>query len=172
MSQHRRRRNEASDRACLECQRRKTKCTFREGTEICTYCIKSGKNCVFSEKFPRKPLTRKNLDAAESRCKELESLLVSLRSKPEDQRDSQSQLPPRSAPEAISDGIAIQKPTSGIRESSAHVAVGSYEWQEERMLETNGQGEECHDGMAATQRRSGGYFGIAYACNGLCFPDQ
>lgn len=71
----------ASQRACVECQKRKTRCIIdpnEGGTESCVYCNKVGKRCIFEGPPDRTSLTRKNLDAAEWRCKQLESLLHSL----------------------------------------------------------------------------------------------
>lgn len=63
----------------MQCQRRKTRCLPGSG-ESCSYCAKAGKTCVFPEKQSRTPLTRKNLDAAEDRLRQLEAALQEARS--------------------------------------------------------------------------------------------
>lgn len=65
-------------RACLQCQKRKTKCIQDSRSVSCTYCTRARKECVFEEAPSRTPLTRKNLDALAQRCRHLEDLLRSL----------------------------------------------------------------------------------------------
>lgn len=65
-------------RACLQCQKRKTKCIQDARSAACTYCVRARKECVFEEAPSRTPLTRKNLDALERRCAHLENLVRSL----------------------------------------------------------------------------------------------
>ncbi|KAK0886730.1 hypothetical protein LTR02_017878, partial [Friedmanniomyces endolithicus] len=64
-----------SERACLQCQRRKTKCIPGEPGEACVFCARAGRTCVFPDKPNRTPLTRKNLDDAEDQIRRLEELL-------------------------------------------------------------------------------------------------
>lgn len=68
----------ANPRACLQCQKRKTKCIQDPRSASCTYCTRARKECTFEEAPSRTPLTRKNLDALEQRCKRLENLVRSL----------------------------------------------------------------------------------------------
>ncbi len=64
-------------RACLNCQKRKSRCLRRKSEEPCVYCRNAGKTCSLDEAPSRTPLTRKNLDAAERLCEQLTSLLRS-----------------------------------------------------------------------------------------------
>ncbi|KAL4821870.1 fungal-specific transcription factor domain-containing protein [Aspergillus spinulosporus] len=52
--------------------------TKKQGTSPCAYCAKTNKPCVFGPRPSRTPLTRRNLDAAETRCTSLLSLLRKL----------------------------------------------------------------------------------------------
>ena len=61
--------------ACKECQRRKSRCS---GIVPCSFCSKTGKDCVFEDRPQRTRLTRQNLDKAEQRCHALETLLGTL----------------------------------------------------------------------------------------------
>ena len=66
-------------RACLGCQKRKTRCVpSQHHPSSCTYCARAKTDCIFDTPAPRIPLTRKNLDAFEQRCGQLEALLRSL----------------------------------------------------------------------------------------------
>lgn len=80
MAGRRRFRSSASERACLQCQKRKTRCVSNAANATCSYCAKMSKACVFETPPTRTPLTRRNLDAAEARCKELELRLRELQS--------------------------------------------------------------------------------------------
>lgn len=66
-------------RACTNCRKRKSRCS---GSAVdgqpCSYCARTAKDCSFEEPTDRTPLKRKNLDAAERRCEQLQSLLYSL----------------------------------------------------------------------------------------------
>ncbi|KAI9148959.1 Regulatory protein GAL4 [Paramyrothecium foliicola] len=66
-------------RACLNCQKRKSRCMPNEqGVGPCSYCARAGKTCSFGAPPDRTPLTRRNLDIAELRCARLQALLRSL----------------------------------------------------------------------------------------------
>lgn len=65
-------------RACLECQKRKTKCVPSPRSPACAYCTRARKPCLFEAAPTRTPLTRKNLDNLEQKCIQLESLLRSV----------------------------------------------------------------------------------------------
>ncbi|KAH7155918.1 fungal-specific transcription factor domain-containing protein [Dactylonectria macrodidyma] len=70
---------QSQSRACLNCQKRKSRCLLsRNGGGPCSYCSRTGKTCSFVNPPDRTPLTRRNLDAAELRCVQLQSLLQSL----------------------------------------------------------------------------------------------
>ncbi|KAH7001017.1 fungal-specific transcription factor domain-containing protein [Ilyonectria destructans] len=79
MGPSRRSRSPVQPRACLNCQKRKSRCLLsRTGGGPCSYCSRTGKTCSFVNPPDRTPLTRRNLDAAELRCLQLQSLLQSL----------------------------------------------------------------------------------------------
>lgn len=149
MSAVRKKRVESSERACLQCKRRKTRCIPLRDSESCTYCTKMSKSCVFGEPTSRTPLTRKNLDDAELRCKRLETLL--------------EQLQP-----GIDVGANLENGTSlaEVNESRADNTLSSpnYEWQETsdlNDLDRNIEDEESRNGMASLSAGSGdtGYQG-------------
>jgi transcriptional regulatory protein GAL4 len=73
----RRRSAPPAPKACLECQKRKTKCILNNNDTTCSYCGRTGKRCVFEAPRERTALTRQNLDAAERRIAQLEHLLRS-----------------------------------------------------------------------------------------------
>ncbi|KIW25223.1 uncharacterized protein PV07_08420 [Cladophialophora immunda] len=79
MNRNRRGAPRLSDRACTECQRRKTRCALGVEGAPCVYCAKTGKECVIAGPPPRTSLTRKNLQAAEIRCRRLEAILRRVR---------------------------------------------------------------------------------------------
>ncbi|BCS19761.1 GAL4-like domain-containing transcription factor [Aspergillus puulaauensis] len=58
--------------ACLECRARKAKCSK---TQPCAPCARNNRDCVYSSKVNRTPLTREHLTAVESRLQLLESAL-------------------------------------------------------------------------------------------------
>ncbi|KAF3071402.1 hypothetical protein CFAM422_006073 [Trichoderma lentiforme] len=62
--------------ACLECQKRKTRCIRNDRNQSCTYCARTGKDCVFEAPPSRVALTRKNFDALQEKCNHLEALLL------------------------------------------------------------------------------------------------
>ncbi|KAK3679729.1 hypothetical protein LTR78_000105 [Recurvomyces mirabilis] len=145
-------RTSLTERACIECQKRKTKCLVAApGTDAqsCAYCSKVGKNCVFVEPSLRTPLTRQNLDDAEARCARLEALL---------QRHCDANIgnPPSNQ----------QSPVTAVTHAQ-HTAVGGngpFEWSEahDDLSEHDGdhQGDQ-QDGMAAFGHSSkgSGYLG-------------
>ncbi|KAK9452565.1 fungal-specific transcription factor domain-containing protein [Dipodascopsis uninucleata] len=61
--------------ACNECKRRKSKCV---GSPICDYCSKTNRLCVYDTRPSRLPLTRKNIDFLQKRCRDLERTLEKL----------------------------------------------------------------------------------------------
>ena len=147
-------RNETIDRACLACRKRKTRCIIPANNEICTYCFKKGKECIFDERPHRTPLTRRNLDAAESRCEELELLL---------QHQSDHRSPGQNfeaASNSTQDLLSPSRAASGTQDGQAEIETPgdgdvstnrSNEWQEWSNLEnpTN------QDGMAINSTDSG-----------------
>ncbi|KAG8631559.1 hypothetical protein KVT40_000699 [Elsinoe batatas] len=65
-------------KACTECQKRKTRCIVINNGQPCRYCARAGKTCTVAEPPVRTPLTRKNLEAVEARCRRLARLVHSL----------------------------------------------------------------------------------------------
>jgi transcriptional regulatory protein GAL4 len=145
---HRRKRStNPHQRACIECQKRKTRCVAsKETTLACSYCNKAGKHCAFDAPPARTSLTRKNLDAAELRCRQLESVLRSLH--PEVDLDMAVQ------------GVADISVTSDAEEK----ASDEYEWNETSPPETPNLSKSkapIRDGMAnlPTESKESGYLG-------------
>ncbi|KAK5112093.1 hypothetical protein LTR85_011674 [Meristemomyces frigidus] len=140
----------SSDRACLQCQRRKTKCIPTESGEICTYCVKAGKTCVFSDKQIRTPLTRKNLDDAEARCRRLEAALQQVGSSapvedelPEDDETIRPMTATSTAP-VLAPGL--------VNDAGPGQASTPYEWNESPSAAQGGQdvhADKAPDGMAS-----------------------
>jgi transcriptional regulatory protein GAL4 len=142
-------RRSASERACLECQKRKTKyvAAASEG-DICAYCQKAGKTCVFEGPHERTSLTRRNLDAAEARCRELERLLQEVKTNtgPDaEQKEATQESASRSVP---------HRP-----QSTEDPPAGPYEWNEGLDASANDpspDGEYTRDGMASLTRQGNG----------------
>jgi len=127
MPPNRARRTALSERACLQCQKRKTRCIPRGADQTCEYCEKSQRECTFPERPPKTPLTRKNLEDAESRCEELESLLDKYRgTRPEANgvRESEAGL--------AQGNDAVQGSAHNVSGSYRDTAVDAspYEWDE------------------------------------------
>lgn len=146
MSSSRKRRLDLSDRACLACQRRKTRCIPCGDDQPCEYCNKTGKQCHFAEPPTRTPLTRKNLDALESRCQHLESIIEDLR--------ASNALPPSNA----------DNPNNGAPGDSKPAAGSAYEWNENqgpKSWSATPPEEEERDGMVlnAAANRTSGFLG-------------
>ena len=136
-------RRSASERACLECQKRKTKCVAAPEAEVCAYCQKAGKTCVFEGPHERTSLTRRNLDAAEARCKELERLLQEVRT---NARTNPAQVEASREPD--------RRP-----QDAEDPTAGPYEWNEGLDTGANDpspDGEYTHDGMASLTRHGNG----------------
>lgn len=147
-----------SERACLQCQRRKTKCLPGSG-DSCSYCTKAGKTCVFSEKQSRTPLTRRNLDAAEERLRQLEAAL----------QQAGSSVPPETSrpPEPVGDykeTVEAEVATADRSSKPTEEAATPYEWNES--LSGNGvhsasRARKAPDGMALFSEggEAAGYLG-------------
>jgi transcriptional regulatory protein GAL4 len=159
------------NRACLECQKRKTKCReAADGSGSCSYCIKTRKQCVFEAPAPRTPLTRRNLDAVEWKCQRLESLIRSI----DPNLDIEAALKGQ-RPSSSSNGQL-----SGPRAESRSVSptpADDYEWHESvsqaEVRSPSGDGTFVWDGMASLSTRASGYLGKlpsrARPCNSQTF---
>lgn len=137
-----------AEKACSECQRRKTKCILDGDGSRCVFCHRSGRECIFEEPPQRTPLTRQNLDQIEARCRQLEQLLQ--------QRETLT-------PSDAAGGNEHQQPTP--RPNILGDRITDYEWNEASDPEARDQSSDsdhARDGMAAlTSRNSGsGYLGI------------
>ncbi|KAI4716111.1 hypothetical protein E4T48_07703 [Aureobasidium sp. EXF-10727] len=136
-------RRSVTERACLECQKRKTKCVAAPESEICAYCEKAGKTCVFEGPHERTSLTRRNLDAAEARCRELERLLQEAQAATSGVESGQ-----RKAPREPRRQQNPEDPPSG-----------PYEWNEgldDNANDPSPDGEYTRDGMASLTRQGNG----------------
>ncbi|KAH8703730.1 putative C6 transcription factor [Talaromyces proteolyticus] len=67
---------DAQNFACDECRARKSKCS--KGKPICDQCLKIGKECIYSPKVVRSPLTRQHLTYVEDRLSAYETALGKL----------------------------------------------------------------------------------------------
>lgn len=147
MSTSRKRRPDLSDRACLACQRRKTKCIPSGDGQPCEYCTKTGKRCQFAEPPNRTPLTRKNLDDLESRCHHLEAIIESLQ---------RSNGPPVSHTENLRHEATT---------APKHAVGSTYEWNEDQDPKSWSATppEEERDGMVmvAAANRTSGFIGTS-----------
>lgn len=149
----------SSLRACLECQKRKTKCVFRGvSPKACAYCTKTHKRCVFEAPPSRTPLTRKNLDAVERRSSQLEALIRSL--------DPNINI--ESALDTLESGSVDDN--SGARENSEtseardNTPGEEFEWDEaSTALEAKPSNAE-NDGMATMATTASGYLGKVLLC--------
>lgn len=141
-------------RACINCQKRKTRCYQPgSGSGSCSYCTRKGKTCSFESPPDRTPLTRKNLDAAENRCTKLRSLLRSLN--------------PEVDVEAALDHLSseqddIELPIVG---ENPEPTPDSYEWHEGSLppeyTVLNEGNTITTDGMATLPTNDSGYLGIS-----------
>lgn len=148
MPPNRTRRTAWSERACLQCQKRKTRCIPRGADQTCEYCEKSQRECTFPERPPKTSLTRKNLDDAESRCEELESLLERYRDTSAESngvRDLEAGQPQRD--DAAHDSA---RNVSGFVRGDTAVDASPYEWDESLVGEgvSSGSGN-MQDGMVS-----------------------
>jgi transcriptional regulatory protein GAL4 len=155
MAGSRRFRASASERACLQCQKRKTRCVSNGSDTTCSYCAKMSKACVFETPPTRTPLTRRNLDAAEARCKELELRLRQLQQATKAKSTTSNNTQTRDVV------VAFQKDNpSGFSPHSANVVSRPVEspaelgfgWQEVSSLGNNQspfQHKKIQDGMVS-----------------------
>ncbi|KAK9365570.1 fungal-specific transcription factor domain-containing protein [Lipomyces kononenkoae] len=159
MSTSRRLRSDLSERACLQCQKRKTRCVSTGIGGACSYCTKMGKPCVFDSPPTRTPLTRKNLDVAEARCKELERRLRQLQ--PDIKLDDNQNNSAGSLEDQGADQSSHSAHTENVaRESVEAPAELGLEWQETFGLHNHQgylEGKKIQDGMVS--QAAGGYVG-------------
>ncbi|KAH7374177.1 putative fungal-specific transcription factor [Cadophora sp. MPI-SDFR-AT-0126] len=147
-------REEAPRFACDECRIRKFRCT--KELPSCAVCVRQGKQCIYSPRVERTPLTRSNLTAAEDRIRRLEATFAELLPDVDlDQLlDPASDRPLSSSrrpiPETIESRVLDAKARDFIRESASPGAeealpqqADGFDWAEETTL------SGLSDGMAA-----------------------
>ncbi|KAF5585242.1 C6 transcription factor [Fusarium pseudocircinatum] len=149
-------------RACLNCQKRKSRCQPSvNGPGPCSYCARAGKDCSFVNPPDRTRLTRKNLDAIELRCNRLEALIRSLHSDMDIDAalanlESGQEVIKRTEPESDDDSPEHEEP--------AH----EYEWSEPSLPpDFDSQNDEAAamDGMATLNSLDAGYLGSSSGAN-------
>ncbi|KAI8656372.1 Zn(2)-C6 fungal-type domain-containing protein [Fusarium sp. Ph1] len=135
-------------RACVHCQRRKTRCAgSNNGQRACSYCLSTGKTCSFDQRPDRTPLTRKNLDDAETRCMQLRSLLEKFNPG----LDIDAELAAfGSSPDVVQDS------PDGVEDGTARE---DYEWNEASSHVSPGSSAMHKDGMAILPSLNAGYLG-------------
>lgn len=143
-----------SERACLQCQKRKTRCVpLGDADQPCQYCERSQRACVFSQPPSRTPLTRKNLQDAEARCRELEFLL-------EQSQRSNAESHSQPASNDATPDIRSQNPVQSNLRPANDSHRSPYEWDETRAVDGPAAGmDQPGDGMASF---GGGNIGIGY----------
>lgn len=164
MSTSRKRRLELTERACLQCQRRKTRCIPSENGGACVYCQKMSKSCEFGDPPSRTPLTRKNLDQVETRCRKLEALVRSL----QPNVDIDDTLHDRSCnhmPGSRAESNVRAPPEIISTDSPTTIVTHSYEWQEalgHRSGQMSPSRRSGQDGMASlgAHDSQAGYLGV------------
>ncbi|KAF4335485.1 C6 transcription factor [Fusarium beomiforme] len=152
----------SQSRACLNCQKRKSRCQpSLNGPGPCSYCARAGKDCSFVNPPDRTRLTRKNLDALEQRCSRLEALIRSLH--PDlDIDNAIANL------EAGQEVILPPEPESGAESPHHEEPAHEYEWSEPSLPpDFDGQNDEAGamDGMATLNSLDAGYLGSSSGAN-------
>jgi len=139
-------------KACLECQKRKSRCT----SELpCAFCHKANRSCVYTPRPQRTPLTRKNLDAAEQKCQKLASMLKTLNP----DVDIESLL--KDSETSINSQLASPS-SSGTSPPAPTGSSNKYEWHEDPLSADEDEIQSPRDGMALlpTDPSDSGYLGM------------
>ncbi|TID27367.1 hypothetical protein E6O75_ATG00134 [Venturia nashicola] len=126
----------------------------RSATSLSRVPKASGKRCTFEDLPFRTSLTRKNLDAAERKNRQLESLLQSIR--PDLDIDSALQEVEDASLDSDADGNETRDKPPSPRSSD------EFEWHETALSEATGgaqDGNRIGDGMANTVAQEAGYLG-------------
>ncbi|KFY39549.1 hypothetical protein V495_05890 [Pseudogymnoascus sp. VKM F-4514 (FW-929)] len=145
----------ASFAACDECRARKFKCPKERPS--CAVCSQQGKECIYSPRTERTPLTRQNLTAAEDRIRRLEEAFAELL--PEANIDeilssrgdgTPHALPQRNSAPVPTLGVAVSAGRATPRDSASPGAEETlpqkpdgFDWVEETTFSS------ISDGMAA-----------------------
>ncbi|KAG4432882.1 hypothetical protein IFR05_011628 [Cadophora sp. M221] len=140
-------------RACLECQKRKSKCT---GETPCAFCARTHRSCLYMARPVRTPLTRKNLDAAQQKCDKLIVLLRSLNPDVDIENLLKNGIPSTKQP--------TNNPSPKSPQQMDQTSPGSshdYEWHEAPLSSDVEQVQSSRDGMAllSTDPSESGYLG-------------
>ncbi|EEQ85517.2 transcriptional regulatory protein GAL4 [Blastomyces dermatitidis ER-3] len=151
--------------ACDECRLRKSKCSKERPT--CSLCKQLKKECVYSPKVVRTPLTRQNLTNAEERIRKLEAVISTLlpnvdieeflgSSSPQ---PSDDQCPLESEPPQKPVSVVIPKDAAAAPEAASEALpqlADGFDWAEKELTLS-----ELSDGMAALSIRpeGAGYLG-------------
>ena len=140
-------------KACLECQKRKSKCT---GELPCAFCSKTNRSCVYTARPQRTPLTRKNLDAAEQKCQKLASLLKSLN--PDVEIESLLQ----DSETSTNSQLASLNPPGTSHPATAG-SSNEYEWHEDPLSTDDYEIQSPRHGMTLlpTDPSDSGYLGMS-----------
>ncbi|KAK9470703.1 fungal-specific transcription factor domain-containing protein [Dipodascopsis tothii] len=171
MNAARRALKEEIEQACDSCRHRKLKCT--KELPVCAYCRRHNRECVYSPRAVRSPLTRKHLTEVEDRVMRLEAVVSSMwpnididsllasrhpRLPAGDDSDLDSEdeddHPPRDTPR---DGPRSDRSPAAMVEALPDEADG-FDWAERDMANN-----DLTDGMAALSinPHGSGYFGVA-----------
>ncbi|PGH01944.1 hypothetical protein AJ79_07775 [Helicocarpus griseus UAMH5409] len=151
--------------ACDECRLRKSKCSKQR--PACSLCKQLGKECVYSPKVVRTPLTRQNLTYAEDRIRKLEATIRTLLPNVDIEAllDASSSQQP-SGEQRQQKRESSQKPIPGpvLKDTEAPEAASEalpqladgFDWAEKELTPS-----ELSDGMAALSIRpeGAGYLG-------------
>ncbi|KAH7310325.1 putative fungal-specific transcription factor [Rhexocercosporidium sp. MPI-PUGE-AT-0058] len=161
-------REEAPRFACDECRIRKFKCTKELPT--CAVCMRQGKQCIYSPRAERTPLTRSNLTAAEDRIRKLEAafaellpdvdldnLLGSTSDRPLSRSRRKNSEPLRSEVTGVQARDLLRESASPGAEEALPQQADGFDWAEETTL------SGLSDGMAALSIKpeGTGYLGRA-----------
>lgn len=146
-------------RACLNCQKRKSRCQPNaNGFGPCSYCDRVGKDCSFVNPPDRTRLTRANLDALERRCNQLQALVRSLHP----DLDIDVAIANLEAGRDISKSVG---PASNHGSPEAEEPAHEFEWNEASLhltLEAPNGDPGVLDGMATLNSLDAGYLGIVH----------
>ncbi|KAK7192107.1 hypothetical protein PSPO01_01679 [Paraphaeosphaeria sporulosa] len=153
-----RKRSDARELACVACRTRKTRCSLQPGHTSCSHCIRMNKTCIFSGPPSRTPLTRKNLDYLEKRCRGLEAQLARLTHDATPAAPAVSTLSESIAPEN-SNIVASDGQNPDVHDSSEQFET-TFDWNESQNT-PGGDTQHTGDGMASLtlRDRQRGYLG-------------
>ncbi|PYI11264.1 hypothetical protein BO78DRAFT_425782 [Aspergillus sclerotiicarbonarius CBS 121057] len=141
-------------RACVECRKRKSKCS---GAAPCSYCSRTKKRCRFDRVPSRTPLTRKNLDEKERLCANLVALVHKLN--PDVDVEEALKTLSASGEGRNDNGPAPALPSLDPARGSP-TPSGNFEWNEAPLSSTH-LPDKSLDGMASlpTGESGSGYLG-------------